>query len=328
MNGLLLRRPGQTILVDAGPGVLIHLWAFEGIHSDAAAALAAAGASTRGGRPRRAHAPRRRPHRRRPRRRDGLALPERANRRARGGDRRRSRPARGCPSASRSGRSGSPTMRGHGVLDLFEPGELAEGVTARSAPGHRAGHVLRRGRRRATHSSTSPTRSTTTRTSSTPSGTGPPTTTARSRSRPAAQCLPGSASLRHAAPSPPTSPASSRSRELPHHTRGRPSPLHGSRRGRAHDRARSRLEGLPPHVGSGGLPADARVPGDRVRQPRHGRVGQAGGAVRLRRPRRRPRLRTRVARRRRRDARRAGRWAARSRSSTSPAAAAGSAGSC
>ena len=28
-----------------------------------------------------------------------------------------------------------------GVLDLFEPGELAEGVTARSAPGHRAGHV-------------------------------------------------------------------------------------------------------------------------------------------------------------------------------------------
>ena len=28
MNGLLLRRPGQTILVDTGPGVLTHLWAF------------------------------------------------------------------------------------------------------------------------------------------------------------------------------------------------------------------------------------------------------------------------------------------------------------
>src|SRR5262249_8824728 len=45
MNGLLLRRPGQTILVDAGPGVLIHLWAYEGIHSDAPSALAAAGAT-------------------------------------------------------------------------------------------------------------------------------------------------------------------------------------------------------------------------------------------------------------------------------------------
>ncbi len=45
MNGLLLRRPGETILVDAGPGVLTHLWAYDGIHSDAPGALAAAGAS-------------------------------------------------------------------------------------------------------------------------------------------------------------------------------------------------------------------------------------------------------------------------------------------
>src|SRR5262249_19197636 len=43
MNGLLLRRLGQTILVDAGPGVLIHLSAYEGIHSDAPAPDAGAG---------------------------------------------------------------------------------------------------------------------------------------------------------------------------------------------------------------------------------------------------------------------------------------------
>ncbi len=45
MNGLLLRRPGQTILVDAGSGVLSYLWAYDGIESDAPRALAAAGVS-------------------------------------------------------------------------------------------------------------------------------------------------------------------------------------------------------------------------------------------------------------------------------------------
>jgi glyoxylase-like metal-dependent hydrolase (beta-lactamase superfamily II) len=45
INGLLLRRPGQTLLVDAGSGVLAHLWAYEGIVSDAPRAFAGAGVS-------------------------------------------------------------------------------------------------------------------------------------------------------------------------------------------------------------------------------------------------------------------------------------------
>lgn len=42
-NALLLRRPGRTVLVDAGPGALAPLWPFEGVRADLAAALAAAG---------------------------------------------------------------------------------------------------------------------------------------------------------------------------------------------------------------------------------------------------------------------------------------------
>lgn len=45
LNALLLRRPGLTVLVDSGSGVLTHLWPFEGAHSDLTAALAAAGAA-------------------------------------------------------------------------------------------------------------------------------------------------------------------------------------------------------------------------------------------------------------------------------------------
>lgn len=47
INGLLLQRPGQTILVDTGSGVLKHLWTFEGIVSDAPRALAVAGVEPR-----------------------------------------------------------------------------------------------------------------------------------------------------------------------------------------------------------------------------------------------------------------------------------------
>jgi glyoxylase-like metal-dependent hydrolase (beta-lactamase superfamily II) len=43
INGLLLRRPGETILTDTGSGRLAHLWQFEGIVSDAPQALAGAG---------------------------------------------------------------------------------------------------------------------------------------------------------------------------------------------------------------------------------------------------------------------------------------------
>lgn len=43
MNALLLRRPGTTVLVDAGPGPLAPLWPFDGIRADLGAALAAVG---------------------------------------------------------------------------------------------------------------------------------------------------------------------------------------------------------------------------------------------------------------------------------------------
>jgi glyoxylase-like metal-dependent hydrolase (beta-lactamase superfamily II) len=138
MNGLLLRRPGRTILVDAGPGMLIHLWAYEGIHSDAPAALAAAGASPEdvdlvvlthldddhiGGVL------------------DGeqlafpgarIAAPAAGIAAVEAGE--------GLPVGIEQRKEWLATLRAHGVLDAYEPGELAEGVVARDAPGHRAGH--------------------------------------------------------------------------------------------------------------------------------------------------------------------------------------------
>ena len=139
MNGLLLRRQGQTILVDAGPGYLSHLWAYEGIHSDAPGALAAAGSSPEeidlvvlthldddhiggvlaGG--------------------SGLVFP----------NARIAAPAEGIaaveageglPVGVEERKAWLAELRRHGVLDAFEPGELADGVSARAAPGHRAGH--------------------------------------------------------------------------------------------------------------------------------------------------------------------------------------------
>jgi glyoxylase-like metal-dependent hydrolase (beta-lactamase superfamily II) len=44
MNVVLLRSPEQTVLIDAGPGITGSWWPFEGFHADTEAALASAGA--------------------------------------------------------------------------------------------------------------------------------------------------------------------------------------------------------------------------------------------------------------------------------------------
>jgi glyoxylase-like metal-dependent hydrolase (beta-lactamase superfamily II) len=138
MNGLLLRRPGQTVLVDAGPGMLMHLWAYDGIHSDAPAALVAAGAApgdvdlvvlthldddhiggVLDG--------------------NGLAFPN-ARIAAPAAGVAAVEAGEGLPVGIDERKEWLATLRGQGVLDTYEPGVLAENVVARPAPGHRAGH--------------------------------------------------------------------------------------------------------------------------------------------------------------------------------------------
>jgi glyoxylase-like metal-dependent hydrolase (beta-lactamase superfamily II) len=139
MNGLLLRRPGQTILVDAGPGYLSYLWAYEGIHSDAPRAIAAAGSSPAdvdlvvlthldddhiGGVLDSGSSlvfPKAR-----------IAAPAAGIAAVEAGE--------GLPVGVEERKAWLAQLRRLGVLDAFEPGVLAEGVTARPAPGHRAGH--------------------------------------------------------------------------------------------------------------------------------------------------------------------------------------------
>lgn len=143
MNGILLRRSGEVILVDAGPGVLSHLWAYEGIHSDAPGALAAAGASpedvglvilthldddhiggvlegdwpngTRLAFPNaRIAAPR-----------AGVAAVEAGE---------------GLPVGAEERKTVLELLRRHEVLEPYAPGEIADGISLRDAAGHRAGH--------------------------------------------------------------------------------------------------------------------------------------------------------------------------------------------
>jgi glyoxylase-like metal-dependent hydrolase (beta-lactamase superfamily II) len=145
MNGLLLQRPGQTILVDTGSGVLTYLWAFEGIVSEAPQALAAAGVEPGGV--------------------DLVVLThldddhiggllegtwpddvELAFPRARVVAPRAGVQAvlagEGLPVGIEERRRLVGILQDAGVLDEVDPGdEVAAGVRLRDAPGHRAGHV-------------------------------------------------------------------------------------------------------------------------------------------------------------------------------------------
>ncbi len=144
MNGLLLRRPGETVLVDTGSGVLTYLWPFEGISSDAPQALAGAGVEPgeidlvvlthldddhlggllRGSWPdelelafpnARIVAPR-----------AGLVAVDAGE---------------GLPFGTEERRRVVDILRATGRLDEAGPGdEVADGVRLRDAPGHRAGH--------------------------------------------------------------------------------------------------------------------------------------------------------------------------------------------
>ena len=254
----------------------------------------------------------------------------------------RSTPARGSRSGSRSDGGWSRSCAHSGRLHEVEPGdEIADGVRLSDAPGHRAGHCcVEVGRRPPAdpHRRHAPPR----RPRRAPRVGRPRRRRSRRlRSRPAGRSSPSSP-RRAPGRSPPTWPGRGRSPsstaaggasrpgrtsvtrdELPDDTRRGAAARYTDRgQGERTIVLVHGWKGSHRHVGPRRLPADARVPGDRLRQPRHGRVGQAGRAATTSRcsPTTSPSC-SRSARRRARSRWSAGRWAARSRSSTSPAAA-------
>jgi glyoxylase-like metal-dependent hydrolase (beta-lactamase superfamily II) len=144
MNVVVLRRPGQTVLIDAGPGITSSWWPFEGFRADTEGALAGAGVT--------------------PDDVDLLVLTHLDFDHAGGAlagtwphDLRLAFPSatvvihEDAVAAARAADPDAPSNVGTRLVELLEHegrlasapdgAEVAEGVLLRSAPGHRVGHA-------------------------------------------------------------------------------------------------------------------------------------------------------------------------------------------